>query len=234
MASAKDERKTTNMDVFRLRGGGGDGGSTGSECRDALLRMRAGEKPESYDRKSLERARWTRCCLDGDRLRVPIVCDGLGRLYNKTSLLEALLKKSVPDGMKHVRSIKDVLELRMTEKDRKVCETSDVDTETNGSDYLCPVTGLDFNGNFKFFALRPSGIVVSEKAIKEFPQAVEEICGDSLDHFELIPINPSAEETVEIRLKLLEKQAMEDAKKLRKKKRKMSERSNTKVETPAK
>jgi len=205
--------------VLRLRGGGGDGGCTGTESRDALLRMRAGDKPQKADRKALERARWTRCALGGDRLAVPIVCDGIGTMYNKTAVLEALVKKSVPASMKHVRNIKDVMELKLTPKPKERTMEGE-DEDGRGLNFQCPVTGLDFNGTFKFYAISPSGYVVSEKAIKEFPDAVNDLAGGDVRDDELVPINPPEEEATERRLTLLEKQAEQEARKKTKKKRK--------------
>ena len=37
----------------------------------------------------------------------------------------------------------------------------------NGADFQCPLTGLPMNGRYRFFAFRSSGLVVSEKALKE-------------------------------------------------------------------
>lgn len=37
----------------------------------------------------------------------------------------------------------------------------------NGADFMCPLTGLPMNGRYRFFAFRRSGLVVSEKALKE-------------------------------------------------------------------
>lgn len=210
--------------VLRLRGGGGDGGSTGTESRETMLKMRAGYKPQKADRKELERARWTRCALGGERLDVPIVCDGVGTLYNKTAVLEALVKKNVPNSIKHVRNIKDVMELKLTPKPKDTTGKTD-DPDGRGLDFQCPVTGLDFNGMYKFYAVSPAGHVVSEKAVKEFPDAVSDLVGGDVRGDELIPINPPEEEAAERRLTLLEKQAMQDATKKMKKKRKKTDES---------
>lgn len=210
--------------ALRLRGGGGDGGSTGTESRETLLKMRAGYKPQKADRKALERARWTRCALGGEPLAVPIVCDGVGTLYNKTAVLEALVKKNVPNSMKHVRNIKDVMELKLTPKPKDTTEKTD-DPDGTGLDFQCPVTGLDFNGTYKFYAVSPAGQVVSEKAIKEFPDAVSDLVGGDVQRDQLIPINPPEEEAAERRLTLLERQALRDATKKTKKKRKRTDES---------
>ena len=38
---------------------------------------------------------------------------------------------------------------------------------TDTSDFICPITMLELNGRHMFFVHRPTGYVVSEKAIKE-------------------------------------------------------------------
>ena len=37
----------------------------------------------------------------------------------------------------------------------------------NGADFQCPLTGLPMNGRYRFSAFRGTGLVVSEKALKE-------------------------------------------------------------------
>jgi hypothetical protein len=37
----------------------------------------------------------------------------------------------------------------------------------NDVDYACPVSGLPMNGRYRFVALRKTGHVISEKALKE-------------------------------------------------------------------
>jgi hypothetical protein len=37
----------------------------------------------------------------------------------------------------------------------------------NGTDFACPLTGLQINGRYRFSALRKTGHVISEKALKE-------------------------------------------------------------------
>ena len=47
------------------------------------------------------------------KLRKPIVGDRLGQLYNKTSVIEYLLnKKNKPQGFEHIKSLKNVKELK--------------------------------------------------------------------------------------------------------------------------
>lgn len=47
-----------------LRGGGGDGGSTGAEDRRAWLEMFLEKKPDKVDPSEMKRAKWTRCAAE--------------------------------------------------------------------------------------------------------------------------------------------------------------------------
>jgi hypothetical protein len=72
----------------RLRGGGGDGGSTGAESRSSYLEMYAGKKKDKADPEEERLARWTTCQLSGMPLQPPCVADDLGSLFNKDAVLQ--------------------------------------------------------------------------------------------------------------------------------------------------
>eukprot|EP00775_Hariotina_reticulata_P005356 gene5356-5592_t len=82
-----------------LRGGGGDGGSTGAESRSCYLEMYAEKKPDKVNPAEELLARATRCRLSGERLAPPCVADELGSLFNKEALVHALLNKTMPSGV---------------------------------------------------------------------------------------------------------------------------------------
>lgn len=50
------------------------------------------------------------CALSEEKLRPPLVACRVGRLYNKEKVITAMLEKSLPPHMKHVKSLKDVKE----------------------------------------------------------------------------------------------------------------------------
>jgi hypothetical protein len=143
----------------RLLGGGGDGGATGAESRSCYLEMYLGKKPESVDPAEARLARWTTCRLSGMPLAMPVVADELGNLMNKEALLTALVSKAVPPALAHITSLRQVLELRL--------ERAPGAKPNSAVQFACPVTGLAFNGSARFVAVRPSGHVVSCRAIKE-------------------------------------------------------------------
>lgn len=202
-------------DVLDVRGcvflgGGGDGGSTGAEDRKAWLEMFLEKKPDKVDPNEVKKAKWTRCQISGVVLEPPIVADKLGNLYNKEAVVHALLKKQVPEGCGHIRSLKkDVLDLKLEKNP----------SEGRGDfDFQCPITGLEMNGRFRFYAILPSGHVVSHRAIKEAKECVEELVGGaSVGEESLLPINGTEEEVKVLREKLSKRE------KRRKKKKKEEE-----------
>ena len=58
-------------------------------------------------------ARWTTCHLSGELLSPPVVADGLGSIFNKEALLQALLDRTLPPGLEHIRGLKSVTELKL-------------------------------------------------------------------------------------------------------------------------
>eukprot|EP00198_Chlamydomonas_reinhardtii_P006336 XP_001695672.1 predicted protein [Chlamydomonas reinhardtii] len=202
---------------YRLRGGGGDGGSTGAESRSCYLEMYAYKKVEKVNPEEARLAKWTRCHLSGELLAAPCVADELGNLYNKDALIVRLLDKSLPPTLSHITGLRSVVELKLTPAAngsgangagaaKAPKAASQVSFQPgNESQFCCPVSGQPFNGRYKFVILRPSGLVVSEKAVKEVPAAVEELAeagGKKLAELESIPVNPTGEQLEQLRAKL--------------------------------
>ena len=52
-------------------------------------------------------ARWRHCAISSQRLQQPVVACGVGKLYNKEAVIEALLDRSkMPDDAAHIKSLK--------------------------------------------------------------------------------------------------------------------------------
>ena len=189
-----------------LRGGGGDGGSTGAEDRRAYLEMYAQKKADKVDPKEVRRAKWTQCQLSGEPLEQPCVADLLGNLYNKEAVIKRLLGKSMPPEFAHIRSLKrDLVELRLT-ANPEAGRASDKSKISEGyvdlvSGFSCPITGLEMNGRSRFLADR-AGHVVSERALKEAKPLVEEHVGGPLDPAAFFPLNGTPEEVKGLRAAL--------------------------------
>ncbi|KAK9845759.1 hypothetical protein WJX81_001680 [Elliptochloris bilobata] len=185
----------------RVRGGGGDGGSTGAESRSSFLEMYARKKPAKANPLEDKLARWTTCQLSGERLAPPVVADELGHLYNKDAVVGALIAKALPPGLAHISSLRHLIDLRLARNPNYAGQSaaSAADFQPgNGADWACPVTGLVLNGRYRFAVLRGTGLVVSEKALKEVPAAVEELVGGAWSPTDVLPLNGSTEEAGEV------------------------------------
>ncbi|XP_059290463.1 uncharacterized protein LOC132044000 [Lycium ferocissimum] len=199
---------------FRLRGGGGDGGATGAESRDCYLKMYAEKKPDKADPNEVRISRWLNCALSNEPLRHPVVVDKLGNLFNKEALVEALLKKRVPKQFGYIKGLKDMIPVELSvipgKEDRGLG-----DGEVTG--FQCPVSGLEFNGKYKFFALKGCGHVLSAKALKEVKSSGCLVCHKEIVESDKIVINGSEEEVAALRERMEEERVkLKDNKKVKK------------------
>jgi hypothetical protein len=101
----------------RVFGGGGDGGATGAESRDCYLKMYAEKKPDKIDLNEQKLSKWVNCSLSYEPLAEPCVVDRLGNVFNKQSLVEALLGKKIPKEFGHIKGLKDMINIKL-EKER--------------------------------------------------------------------------------------------------------------------
>eukprot|EP00882_Tetradesmus_deserticola_P019168 GHRQ01020618.1.p1 GENE.GHRQ01020618.1~~GHRQ01020618.1.p1 ORF type:complete len:201 (+),score=93.78 GHRQ01020618.1:185-787(+) len=127
----------------RLRGAGGDGGSTGAESRSCYLEMYAERKPDKVNPLEQLLARSTRCRLSGERLAPPCVADELGSLFNKEALVHALLNKTLPAALCHISSLKAVVNLKLEPAHRAGSSSSSnggkagVSSSSDAADFQC-------------------------------------------------------------------------------------------------
>lgn len=172
---------------------GCDGGTI--PRRDEMVRMK--KKPEKVDKEFELNAKWFHCAISQEELRPPIVSCELGNLYNKESVLEYLLDKSSAssDIAKHIRSLKDVKELRLAPN--PAFESKDKEQGSSDSQlsrYICPVVGIEMNGRHKFCYLWKCGCVFSERALKEIPSKVCHNCGSLFADEDIIVLNSCEDE----------------------------------------
>lgn len=100
-------------------------------------------------------------------MAAPIVCCELGNLYNKEALLTAILDKTLPDALSHIRGLKDIRTLEFTEYPRP-SEYEGVSLQSEHVPlFICPVTRQEFNGIHPFYCIWSTGKVLSDNAIKE-------------------------------------------------------------------
>ncbi|KAI9117573.1 hypothetical protein K1719_011739 [Acacia pycnantha] len=195
----------------RSRGGGGDGGATGAESRDCYLNMYAEKKPDKVDPNEQRISKWLNCALSNEPLREPCVVDKLGNIFNKETLVETLLKKNLPKEFGHIKGLKDMIKVQLS----LIPGMENANGETL---FQCPISGLEFNGKYKFFVLKNCGHVLSAKALKEVKSSSCLVCHQDFSETDKIPINGNEEEVAMLRAKMEGEKAKLNEKKAKKSK----------------
>ncbi|XP_006639796.2 replication termination factor 2 [Lepisosteus oculatus] len=173
------------------------------------------KKVEKVDKSAELVARWNYCALSQEKLRRPIVACDLGRLYNKDALIEYLLDKSAErpnaEAAAHIRGIKDVKELNLTDNPAWEGDHGDAKgdryEELRCARFICPVVGLEMNGRHKFCFLQTCGCVFSERALREVKTEICHKCGDPFQDSDVVILNGSKEEVEKLRQRMEEKRA---------------------------
>ncbi|XP_065850901.1 uncharacterized protein [Euphorbia lathyris] len=181
----------------RICGGGGDGGATGAESRDCYLNMYAEKKPDKVDPNEQRLSRWVNCSLSNEPLVQPCVIDRLGNLFNKEALVEGLIGKKLPKEFGYIRGLKDMINIKLEPIPGG---------ESNYAMFHCPISGLEFNGTYKFFALRNCGHVLSAKALKEVKSSSCLVCYKEYQECDKIVINGTEEEVTVLRERMEEEE----------------------------
>lgn len=196
----------------RARGGGGDGGATGAESRDCYLNMYAEKKPDKVDPNEQRLSKWQNCALSSEPLKEPCVVDWLGNVFNKQSLVEALLGKKMPKEFGHIKGLKDMFNIQLS----LIPGIENDGVFSAGSRFQCPITGLEFNGKYKFYALKTCGHVLSAKALKEVKSSGCLVCHKEFTETDKIVINGSDEEVAILRERMEAEKAKLRGKKTKK------------------
>ncbi|KAJ8259272.1 hypothetical protein COCON_G00182840 [Conger conger] len=173
------------------------------------------KKVEKVDKNAELIARWSYCALSQEKLRRPIVACELGRLYNKDAVIEYLLDKSAErpntEVVVHIRGIKDVKELNLTDnpawEGERANSKGDRYEDVHRAMFICPVVGLEMNGKHKFCYLHTCGCVFSERALREVKTEICHKCGDPFQEDDLVILNGSKEETERLQQRMEERRA---------------------------
>mmetsp|Transcript_4059 Transcript_4059/g.9909 ORF Transcript_4059/g.9909 Transcript_4059/m.9909 type:complete len:440 (-) Transcript_4059:390-1709(-) len=190
---------------------GGTGFSRKMERLGGFMKYKTQSTVRDRDEREEDLARWFNCTLTEEPLEDgegAVVVDRLGSLFNKEPVLKALRDKAVdgvalPQRLEHITGMKAITTLKLHRAESRKSSVKDSSGNVNAatcrldaeSRFSCPISGLDFNGKFKFFALVPSGIVVSDRAMREAKAAVHDlIVGAGLEDQTLVPINPKGDE----------------------------------------
>lgn len=177
---------------------GADGGSI--PRRAEMVKTKA--KTGSLDDSETLKTQWTCCYISKKPLERPIVACGLGRLYNKDSVVLYLMNKndreaSLASELTHIKSLKSLINCNLT--------SSKTQTTTESPYFTCPVSGREMNGKSKFFVTRRCGCVLSEQAINQFPESGTCLVCERKDfdvQKDLIPLYPKGEELEKLRANL--------------------------------
>jgi hypothetical protein len=166
-------------------------GNDGGSIPDRTSQIRVRKRKRRINKAEIQKTKSNLCSMTKEQLRKPIVGDRLGQLYNKTSVIEYLLNKNKPTGFEHIKSLKNVKDLK--------CLIND-----NG--YIqCQISQEEFSGLNKFFFLWTCGCVFSKTAMDELNIKNKCInCNIDFDiNKDLISLNYSKKTKREILKKLL-------------------------------
>ena len=128
-------------------------GNDGGSIPDRTSQIRVRKRKRRINKAEIQKTKSNVCSMTKEQLRKPIVGDRLGQLYNKTSVIEYLLNKNKPKGFEHIKSLKNVKDLKCI---------------INENGYIqCQISQEEFSGLNKFFFLWTCGCVFSKTAIDE-------------------------------------------------------------------
>ncbi|XP_048205608.1 replication termination factor 2 [Perognathus longimembris pacificus] len=171
------------------------------------------KKVEKVDKDAELVAQWNYCTLSQEILRRPIVACELGRLYNKDAVIEFLLDKSAEKALgkatSHIKSIKNVTELKLSDnpawEGEKGNTKGDKHDDLQRARFICPVVGLEMNGRHRFCFLRGCGCVFSERALKEIKAEVCHTCGAAFQEDDVIVLNGTKRDVEELKARMEER-----------------------------
>jgi len=171
--------------------------------------------------------------LSGEPLKAPIVICELGKVYNRSSVIEFLLGEGVfvnkrdelkKNGFGHITSIKNMIEINLTKNEAVDSKKATTNFDTTAKEtglFICPVTQLETNGMHQFAVIKPCGHVFSEKALNLFQELTAcWTCNMPYTKDDVIPINGTEKQVTELEEKMKQRVEREKEKKDKKRKRK--------------
>lgn len=180
---------------------GCDGGTI--PRRDELVRLK--KKPEQKDKDAERSFKWRNCALSQQPLQEPVVACGLGRLYSKSSVLEALLDKdSKPESISHIKNLKDIKDLKLIKNPAyKATEHTEGTVGEGHAPYICPISGWEMSGKFRFVFLWSCGCVLAERALKEVKQNLCHMCQQPFTDNDVVILNGTDEDIEKLKEKMI-------------------------------
>ncbi|XP_039752313.1 replication termination factor 2 [Pararge aegeria] len=210
---------------------GCDGGTI--PRRDELVRLK--KKPEQKDKDAERSFKWRNCTLSQQPLQEPVVACGLGRLYSKSSVLEALLdKESKPESISHIKNLKDIKDLNLFKNPAYIkTEHTEGAVGEGSAPYICPISGLEMAGKFRFVFLWSCGCALAERAFKEVRQNICHMCQKSFTDNDVIVLNGNDEDIELLKEKMTVRVANRKTKKTKSDKTTTKTKTDTTEETPS-
>ncbi|GMF12557.1 unnamed protein product [Phytophthora lilii] len=186
---------------------GNDGGVIAVK-RKFMRHANVKARGEKADQEALRLEKARTCALSSEPLQEPVVACRLGNLFNKQTVLEHLLAKSMPERFQHITSLKDVVTCRVSRE-----------KEEEGAFWCCPITVAEFNGKQPFVVLFKCGCVLSERALKAVSTKECLVCGKPFEEQDVVTLLDE-DQYEEKQKKLLQLKAEEKKAKKNKKKTK--------------
>lgn len=171
--------------------------------------------------------RWRHCSLTQQKLQQPIVMCGLGRLYSKQNVIEHLLEKGMPESCEHIKSLKDIRDLKLSANPAYSPE------DDKNAPFICALIGLEMSGQFRFVAPWTCGCVFSERALKQLKSSVCSICQTPYTEQDVVILNGNDEDVDAMRTKMESRVARLKAEKKDKKSKNKASATETAVSAPS-
>lgn len=132
------------------------------------------------------RLRMSTCFISQQDLQEPVVACRLGNLYNKEAVIGALLSKSLPSGLSHIRALKDV----------KHCSVTWAEGSSGDRRLVCPVSREELDtGGSRAVMIWTTGAVISAKTLKELKLKECPVTNKPFDPVaDIVPLVPNPEE----------------------------------------
>ncbi|CAK9329722.1 unnamed protein product [Citrullus colocynthis] len=121
-------------------------------------------------------------------------------------------EKKLLKGFGHIRGLKDMIKINLS----VILGTESRGNAISEPQFQCSITGLEFDGKYKFFALRTCGHAPSSKALKEVKSSSCLVCHVEFTDRDKFVINGNEEEVEEIRERMEEEKLKSKEKKTKK------------------
>jgi hypothetical protein len=185
------------------------------------------KRAQPVDKVDAEQPKWETCAITREPLGKHIVCDEVGTLFNKESVLQKLLDRTLHENpaYSHIR-LRDLIEIHPTDNPAYLQHASVGGETQRVSRFICPISTLEIDFRHKFSALRTCGCVLAETVLAQVNSPTCISCGKPFSPADVIRLNPRDDERDAIVRRLQEKRAAERAEKAEKSEKPKKERKS--------